>query len=336
MGTPLSFGALIDAPLPGPGPYLLDLPDGLDAGTLPAILTALAALELRGQAVHDLSPAGEELVVGRSGVDVNLGSPTASRRHASLRHTARGLVLADLESVNGTRVDGERVRTGVATTVAPGQVISFGQHRALLLDREQLAELLAARSERVAAARRDVEAAIATPPEGRPLRDLIARVGALPPDPFLELCQAAFLLQIPVVPSEGTPEDPLDGTISISQTRILALQRSRDVRQALVHVVSPASGGVTVGRDAGCELVLPEPTVSKRHAELHRSPNGWRLIDLDSQNGTYLEGKRLPPRLAAPLQAGNSVRFSSYLALWLSAEAIHQLLFEVAARRIRG
>ena len=47
-----------------------------------------------------------------------------SRRHASLRESAGGLVLEDLESRNGTRVDGRDV---TETAIAPGERFIVGR-----------------------------------------------------------------------------------------------------------------------------------------------------------------------------------------------------------------
>ncbi len=52
---------------------------------------------------------------------------TVSRRHATLERTADGWLLTDLESTNGTRVNGWRVRGKVSVT--PGDLVSFGKHR---------------------------------------------------------------------------------------------------------------------------------------------------------------------------------------------------------------
>ncbi|MGH9109310.1 MAG: FhaA domain-containing protein [Acidimicrobiales bacterium] len=51
------------------------------------------------------------LVVGRlPGCDVMLADPNVSRRHAEIRRTEEGVVVTDLGSTNGTRVNGSAVR----------------------------------------------------------------------------------------------------------------------------------------------------------------------------------------------------------------------------------
>lgn len=48
-----------------------------------------------------------------------------------------------------------------------------------------------------------------------------------------------------------------------------------------------------VGRHSSCDVVLDDPTVSRRHARLRRRDGVWVLQDLDSTNGTLLNGHRV-------------------------------------------
>lgn len=47
------------------------------------------------------------------------------------------------------------------------------------------------------------------------------------------------------------------------------------------------------GRLASLEMVLDDSSVSRRHAEVRNTDDGWRLRDLGSTNGTFLNGLRL-------------------------------------------
>ena len=52
--------------------------------------------------------------------------------------------------------------------------------------------------------------------------------------------------------------------------------------------------GLTIGRDPLSDILINDPEVSRQHALLSRTPTGeYRLQDLGSTNGTYVDGKRL-------------------------------------------
>jgi FHA domain/Domain of unknown function (DUF1707) len=49
-----------------------------------------------------------------------------------------------------------------------------------------------------------------------------------------------------------------------------------------------------IGRSSKCDFVLAHASVSRRHAQLRRGSDGsWVLEDLDSTNGTWVNGKRV-------------------------------------------
>jgi len=47
-----------------------------------------------------------------------------------------------------------------------------------------------------------------------------------------------------------------------------------------------------IGRSRECDLVLDDPNVSRRHAELRRAEGGWAVHDLGSTNGIKVNGHR--------------------------------------------
>ena len=66
---------------------------------------------------------------------------------------------------------------------------------------------------------------------------------------------------------------------------------------------------VTVGRGAGCQVVIDDDSVSARHATLEYDLGAWRITDLGSTNGTAIEGVKLAPDVPTPLPYGATVRF---------------------------
>ena len=67
---------------------------------------------------------------------------------------------------------------------------------------------------------------------------------------------------------------------------------------------------ITIGTATGNDLILNEPTASRRHAALERRWGGrWRVVDLGSTNGTYLNGRRVIS--PSPLERGDELRFGN-------------------------
>ena len=66
------------------------------------------------------------------------------------------------------------------------------------------------------------------------------------------------------------------------------------------------AGENILGREPEDGINLDSPTVSRRHARITISPTGATLEDLDSKNGTFLEGKRVSS--PAPLTNGDTIR----------------------------
>jgi pSer/pThr/pTyr-binding forkhead associated (FHA) protein len=55
----------------------------------------------------------------------------------------------------------------------------------------------------------------------------------------------------------------------------------------------PLEEGVTrLGRHPDSEIMLDDITVSRRHVEIERTPEGWVVTDAGSLNGTYVNQER--------------------------------------------
>ena len=48
-----------------------------------------------------------------------------------------------------------------------------------------------------------------------------------------------------------------------------------------------------IGRQASCRVVFNDSNVSREHAQMRRSADGWKLLDLGSTNGTKINGVKI-------------------------------------------
>lgn len=65
---------------------------------------------------------------------------------------------------------------------------------------------------------------------------------------------------------------------------------------------------ITVGRSEDCDIVAPSPIVSTVHLEITYDAGEWLVTDLESSNGTSLNGEPLAPHRPARIVHGDSIR----------------------------
>jgi phage tail-like protein len=87
----------------------------------------LLVVEFQGDIVRTIPLTFDVLRIGRApDNDLALQHPAVSRRHVELSLTPAGLVATDLESINGTFVDGVQVLANQPTPFEPGQTLQVG------------------------------------------------------------------------------------------------------------------------------------------------------------------------------------------------------------------
>jgi DNA-binding NtrC family response regulator len=104
----------------------------------------------------------------------------------------------------------------------------------------------------------------------------------------------------------------------LERPRASASARLRVVvgKEAGVEVALPAVG-VVIGADASCDVQLADPAVSRRHATVVPKNEGFEITDLDSRNGTWLDGAAVS-RAIAP--AGTMLRLGTTILHLLPSE----------------
>jgi pSer/pThr/pTyr-binding forkhead associated (FHA) protein len=65
---------------------------------------------------------------------------------------------------------------------------------------------------------------------------------------------------------------------------------------------------VTIGRSKDCDIQLPDPNVSRRHAEVRQEGAAYWAVDLDSTNGMEVNGRR---QKRAKLRQGDRIVLGS-------------------------
>ena len=65
---------------------------------------------------------------------------------------------------------------------------------------------------------------------------------------------------------------------------------------------------VIIGRSPSADFVISFAAVSGRHAKVSYADNQYSIEDLNSSNGTYINGAKLPPSVPRILQNGDEIR----------------------------
>ena len=73
---------------------------------------------------------------------------------------------------------------------------------------------------------------------------------------------------------------------------------------------------IMIGRDANAIFVLPNVSVSRKHAQLVQSESGWTVEDMGSQNGTELNGNKLSPGEKTTLTSKDRLRVGKYTLVY--------------------
>ncbi len=87
------------------------------------------------------------------------------------------------------------------------------------------------------------------------------------------------------------------------------------------RAISLTKSQLIIGRSNDNDIVLDHTDISRQHARLEQTPGGWRILDLGSTNGTYVENIRLLAGVLEAFPIGKTVRIGPYFLHLRQAEA---------------
>ena len=111
------------------------------------------------------------------------------------------------------------------------------------------------------------------------------------------LINVAQLLKWPVGTTRIHPIDP--GQIQLDDQHLLRVAGDR-VRLDRIpsgilvrgdRVYRLDGPAIVLGRSRQCDVVINDPNVSRRHAEVRREADGYVVVDLESTNGILVNGR---------------------------------------------
>lgn len=102
-----------------------------------------------------------------------------------------------------------------------------------------------------------------------------------------------------------------------AQPEALTMAALQVVRPGRAAEVVELKDGAVIGRGRDCDLVFDDATVSKSHARLRLEAGGATIEDLDSTNGTLLNGARVAGMAA--LRRGDRIDLGTNQIVFLGA-----------------
>ncbi|MGD8176481.1 FHA domain-containing protein [Marinimicrobium sp. ARAG 43.8] len=179
--------------------------------------------------------------------------------------------------------------------VEPGVKIGRRVANDLILDHPDIADLhcvIAVRDERLLLKRRSAEHVVTV--NGKSIVDRC-------------LLSEGDVIAVGTIEMEVIDPKKERGTSSPSPSTVTQWQLKANT-SALGDRVFPLGQTTVVGRSAECDIQLAEAHLSRRHAQLQVLNGLLYVKDLDSSNGTYLNGRRVSE---ARVRRGDELRFDT-------------------------
>ena len=146
-------------------------------------------------------------------------------------------------------------------------------------------------------------------------------------DVFLSTVICPFLVGKVLFEGEFSKASGPQGTVMFNPKEILKQQDTQEERKDLGHAIYVlfkdrisvgASSVFRVGRISENDLVMPDYSISKHHAQFRFSGGKYFLQDSKSTNGTQLNGKKMDPKESKELHSGDIVAFGRYSFFYLT------------------
>ncbi|MBN2693114.1 FHA domain-containing protein [bacterium] len=87
------------------------------------------------------------------------------------------------------------------------------------------------------------------------------------------------------------------GDIAGTSNIVVELARLKIVEGGNLEEFSIKQDSSTLGRTENNDIVIPNNTISRNHCRFDKTPNGFKVVDLNSGNGIKVNGKKVPAKL---------------------------------------
>ncbi|HMU38084.1 MAG TPA: FHA domain-containing protein [Pseudomonadota bacterium] len=236
-----------------------------------------------------------EVTIGRDGDrGLVLQSASVSRRHCKIRVDHTGAAIIDEGSANGVLVNGARIQPNAPVPIGPGVNVEIAEFRItvepLMMGQPQMG---------MPPMQMGMPMGM---PGGMPMGQMPGQMSGMMPQPMSQAMPGMMPMSGPSM--VGMPmSGPGPATPSVDMVRLIAEGGQFNGR---IFDLPPVAE-MTVGRGVGNGLVLDDQSMSRKHAKIKRLGGGRiEVEDLNSSNGTYVNGRKVAAAQCGP---GDTVRF---------------------------
>jgi ABC-type multidrug transport system ATPase subunit len=281
--------------------------------------------------------------------DLTISNPIVSGMHCRLSETESGLVLIDLNSTNGTFVDGVKLTPFEIVPVTRRQSIKLAVNVPFPWDRIPHSDAHMPATPSSGALHKVVT--VGRTSDNDVIVDLPivsshhARVEKRDGRYYIEDTNSLNGTSINSLESrisQPTPLDPNDevflGSYKLPASKLLSQFSTAvpiGIGEANFEKLTLKGDSMVIGRDPMCDHPLDYPMISWHHARIARTSDGLFVEDLNSRNGTFVEGKRITH--TTRVEPGQQIGLGSFRFQLLQGGELakrHDLGYTVEARDV--
>lgn len=281
-----------------------------------------------GSTRYVVSPKHTVIIGRASDCDLVIPNPYVSHHHARITWTEDGWLLEDMGSANGLSIRGMHTRSVLLTSTttvmlarnatltcvvgdpapAAAQMPSAAPVAQAQAVQARITQTQTAQTKAQAPAAPTQQVPVAGPKPSIPARPASSPTPTasaasvvrppIPPDDRQptanrQLDQASHTSRPTAISKSSTPSTATPRTVLAGSTQAAHLE-SQLTAHRVTGAFDPAHDQEgTLGRDESCTIRINDYLVSRRHCSLASTSNGILLTDLDSANGTYVNGRRV-------------------------------------------
>jgi pSer/pThr/pTyr-binding forkhead associated (FHA) protein len=252
--------------------------------------------------------------------DLKITEGLLSRQHARILVIGDRVSVEDLDSTNGTFVNGKRIssstdlsendeiRFDTISFYLSGSIASSQQKndgKTLVRSSAEVAGMIADMAPKDKTTAQSAENKIDSEPSVSPAQKAQNEAPSATPPSWLNQKSETVLL----------PREEMLKNLEKADKKSLVIDDNRTDDCRLIGLTGSIQGQVfslatsgnqkwDIGREQGLEITINDPSISSRHFQIANDNKRWKLVNLMAANGTFVNGKR---RLSCYLDDGDHI-----------------------------